>query len=360
MPRLAAGLPDPLVRLTPRTQGTLGLGLHQRPQPARQVLAAPGVQQDRVQHRPVDVVLALVERAVADPHRGGALVPRQLLTGGLAQVPSPVDAVHDLQPTVGVGLEVGDELHELVGLPVQVQEVQRLQRERRVPHPRVPVVPVPLPTGGLGQRRRQRRHRRPGRHVRQPLDRQRRPLHRVPQRVVRDARPRQPGPPELHGVLDPRRSVRHVGRSGKALGPRQRGEGPLPLRPDGDAPRTALPSTPNARSVTNRRTGPAPPPPPRAHPGPPATTPPAPGRSRTPARTPAPPPPHPSRHSTTRTNTCSASASAGGRVCGVTTIRTGPASPSSTRHAPTTSPPGCATSSSSHSSPARTTAASAR
>ena len=173
------------------------LRLDERPQPAGQVLAAAGVQQQRVEHRAEHVVLALVERTVADPHRPGALVARQLVARRLGQVAAAVDAVHDLQAAVGVRLEVGDELHELVGLPVEVEVVQRLQREGRVAHPRVAVVPVALAARGLGQRGRQRGHRGAGRHVGQALDRERRPLQGVPQRVVRDAGAGQPAAPEL-------------------------------------------------------------------------------------------------------------------------------------------------------------------
>jgi hypothetical protein len=111
------------------------------------------VQQDGVQHRAEHVVLALVECPVADPHRPGAGVAGQLVAGRLGEVPPPVDPVHDLQGPVVVGLEVGDELHELVGLPVEPEVVQRLQGEGGVPHPRVPVVPVPLAAGRFGQRR---------------------------------------------------------------------------------------------------------------------------------------------------------------------------------------------------------------
>ncbi len=39
----------------------------------------------------------------------------------LGEVASTIDPVHDLQGSVVVGLEVGDELHELVGLPVEVE-----------------------------------------------------------------------------------------------------------------------------------------------------------------------------------------------------------------------------------------------
>ena len=96
----------------------------------------------------------------------------------LGQVAAAVDPVHDLERAVLVGLEVGDELHELVGLPVEVEEVQRLERERRVAHPAVAVVPVALAAGGLGQRRRERGHRRTGGHVGEALDRERRALDR--------------------------------------------------------------------------------------------------------------------------------------------------------------------------------------
>ena len=100
------------------------------------------------------------------------------------EVTAPVDPVHDLEAAVVVRLEVGHELHELVGLPVQVQEVQRLQRERRVPDPREAVVPVALPAGRLGERGRGRRHGRAGRHVGEALDRERRALDRVAPAVV--------------------------------------------------------------------------------------------------------------------------------------------------------------------------------
>ena len=53
-----------------------------------------------------------------------------------------------------VALEVGDELHELVRLPIEVEVVQRLERERRVADPGVAVVPVALASRRLGQRRR--------------------------------------------------------------------------------------------------------------------------------------------------------------------------------------------------------------
>ena len=82
--------------------------------------------------------------------------------------------------------------------------MQRLQREGRVAHPRVAVVPVALPARRLGQRRRQRGHRRAGRHVRQPLDRERRPLDRLAEAVVRDPGAPEPAAPEAVRGRDPR------------------------------------------------------------------------------------------------------------------------------------------------------------
>ena len=100
---LAAGLPDALVGFAPHLGGALGLRLDDRPQPPRQPLAAAGVQQDRVQDGAEHVVLALVERSVADPHRSGTRVAGQVVAGGLGQVAPAVDPVHDLQRAVSVG-----------------------------------------------------------------------------------------------------------------------------------------------------------------------------------------------------------------------------------------------------------------
>ncbi len=100
MLRLAARLPDPLVGVAPHRLGALGLRLDERPQPPRQALAAPRVQQHRVERGAEHVVLALVEGAVADPHRARAGVAGELLAERLGQVAPAVDPVHDLQRAV--------------------------------------------------------------------------------------------------------------------------------------------------------------------------------------------------------------------------------------------------------------------
>ena len=210
-----------------------------RPQPARKALAPPGVQKDGVEGGSEHVVLTLVEGAVPDPHGPGTRVPGQVVESRLREVAPPVDPVHDLQPAVVVRLHVGDELHELVGLPVEVQVVERLERERRVADPGVAVVPVPLASRGLGKRGGECRHRRSGRHVRQPLDRQGRALDRVAPAMVGDARPVQPGPPEAGRRREALLRLVRVDGYRKLLGPREGAVGALALLEDVPCPHPA-------------------------------------------------------------------------------------------------------------------------
>jgi hypothetical protein len=141
---MAACLPDALVRFLPHANRALRLRLHDRPKAARQSLAAPRMEQHRVEHGAEHVVLTLVEGVVPDPNGTRPGLSRQVVAGRLGQLAPAVDPVHDLQRAVVTGLEVRNELHELVGLPVQVQPVQRPKREGRIAHPRVAVVPVTL------------------------------------------------------------------------------------------------------------------------------------------------------------------------------------------------------------------------
>ena len=75
MAGLAARLPDALVGLLPDLRRALHLVDEHRPQALGDVVALLGVQVDGVEHRAEDVVLALVEGAVADPHGARAFVP---------------------------------------------------------------------------------------------------------------------------------------------------------------------------------------------------------------------------------------------------------------------------------------------
>ena len=224
MLRRAAGLPDPLVGLLPHARRALGLGLHERPEAVRQALGLRRVEQDRVEHRAEDVVLPLIERAVADPHRLRARIAGEVVERRLRQLPAAVDPVHDLQRAVVGRLDVGDELHELVGLPVEPEPVEGLEGERRVAHPRVPVVPVALAARGLGQRGGRRRHGGARRHVGEALDHERRALDRIAPAVVGDPRPAEPAAPEPRRRREPRLGLVDVLRGRELLGPRQRAE----------------------------------------------------------------------------------------------------------------------------------------
>ena len=322
--RLAPRLPDPLIRLRPtrrwRTRpGPATIGHSRR---GRRWLRTR-VQEDRVEHGAVDVVLALVERAVADPDRTGAGVPAEVIERRLGQVAPPVDAVHDLQRAVVVGLEVGDELHELVGLPVEVQPVQRLQGERRVAHPGVAVVPVALASGRLRQRRRERGHRRAGRHVREALDRQRRALDRLAPPVIGDPRLVEPRPPEHRRGRDQLVRPRRRPRARRARRPTTARSRAARRRAAGGGPARGAPSTPERhvgvqadRDVGARRIGRV------VRPVDQRPLAGGRGRSRTPARTPA-----PSRRDRRGTRPCAPACAGivvGGRP-GVRRDRVGPA-----------------------------------
>ena len=154
------------------------------------------VQQDRVESGAEDVVLALVEGAVTDPHGRCSRISGEVISSRLGQVPATVDPVHDLECAVLVRLELADELHELVGLPVQVQVMKGLEGEGRVPDPGEAVIPISLPSRRLRQRGRQGRHRRARGHVGEPLDRERRAVDRFSEAVVRHS-----------GLGDPRAPV---------------------------------------------------------------------------------------------------------------------------------------------------------
>ena len=99
--------------------------------------------------------------------------------------------------------------------------MERLQRERRVADPRVPVVPVALAAGRFRQRRGERGHGRARRHEREALDRQGRTLQHGAPRMIDRARTVEPASPELHRGGDPGFSLVDGGGGREPLGPRQ-------------------------------------------------------------------------------------------------------------------------------------------
>src|SRR5262249_31195105 len=124
---LATSLPDTLVGVAPDTAGALRLRLDDRPEPAVPGPRLPGIVQNRVEDGAEDVVLALTIGGIAHANRARTCVAREVVPRRFVQLATTIDAVHDLQRTVLVGLDIGNELHELVRFPVKVEPVERLE-----------------------------------------------------------------------------------------------------------------------------------------------------------------------------------------------------------------------------------------
>ena len=220
MLRLAADLPDAAVGLAPVLDRGLHLALEDRPHALVERVARAGVQVDRVQQRAPHVVLLLLVGVVADPHRPGALVAGEVVEHLLVELALAADAVHHLQVLLAAG-HVGDEVEEVVGLPVEAERVQRPQHERRVADPAVAVVPVALAVRGLGQRGGGGGEQRAGRGVGQPLERQRAALQERPPRMVGELAAVEPVLPVVGGPDQPLVGLLEAPRW-LVLGPRQR------------------------------------------------------------------------------------------------------------------------------------------
>ena len=103
----------------------------------------------------VDVKLALVPGAVADPNRGRVSPALQVRQLPLGQVPFAADAKHDLQvaaPVERAGRGGGHVVEELIGFVRAGRHPKGLDRERRVPDPGVAIVPVSGAAHHLRQR----------------------------------------------------------------------------------------------------------------------------------------------------------------------------------------------------------------
>ena len=220
---LAAHLPDAAVGLAPVRERRLDLGAEHRPDALGQRVARPRVQVQRVQHRAPDVVLGLRVGGVADADGPRVLVAREVVERPLGQLGAAVDAVHDLERPLLRLRHVGDEVEEVVGLPVEAERVEAPERERRVADPGVAVVPVALPARRLGQRRRRGGDDRAGRRVGQALERERAALQVGPPRVVGEVAAVEPVLPVVRGPDEPLVGLLEVLRR-RVLAPGQRGE----------------------------------------------------------------------------------------------------------------------------------------
>ena len=204
MLRAAAHLPDALVLALPVVADPVDHAADPQPRVVADRLAVLVEQIDRVQQLAVDVELQLVVGAVADPHRTRAHVAVEVIEHLLGQVLLAVDAVHDLQAGVRLRCAVlGDEPEEALRLLLEAQAQERVDRERRVAHPGVAVVPVALAADALRERAGRRRDDRAGRLVGQKLERQGGTAdHLAPATAVGALR--DPVPPERHGIAEGR------------------------------------------------------------------------------------------------------------------------------------------------------------
>ena len=169
-----------------------------------------------------DVVLALTEGGIANANRASTCIAREVVPRRFGQFAAAVDAVHDLQRAVFGRLDVGDELHELVRFPVQVEPVERLEHESRVAHPCVAVVPVALSARCLREGGGESRDRCAGRHVGQTFDGECRALDLGAVAVVGNASPSEPGTPIADRGCDSRFGLVGVLRCGEPFRPGER------------------------------------------------------------------------------------------------------------------------------------------
>src|SRR3989442_12060224 len=98
------------------------------------------------------VELELARRYVADAHRARAAVALQIQLL-LDDPPLPADPEQHLQVLRVTARAAHDEMAKTLCLVVTAELGKCVRRERRVPDPAVPVVPVALPTERLRQRR---------------------------------------------------------------------------------------------------------------------------------------------------------------------------------------------------------------
>ena len=197
------------------------------------------MQVDRVEQGAPDVVLALVEGAVADPHRLRADVAAEVVEGPLGQLLLAADPVHDLQVRF-LSADLDDEAHEVARLLVEAERVQRPEAEGRVADPAEAVVPVALAARRLRQRGGRRGEDRAGRRVGEALEDEGRALQVDAPGMVGEVAVAQPGAPELFGRLQPLHGLRGAARPAQvALAPGDRAEPVLALAQSQPAARGA-------------------------------------------------------------------------------------------------------------------------
>ncbi len=182
----AAGLPDALVGLLPVLGEPVQLAGERLPQLEGDRRGELVVEVHRVHELAVDVELELPGGAVADPHGFRVAVAAQVLEDDLVEVGVAVHAVQDVQALVAGGLLTAlfQPVHERGGLVGEPERHERVDGERGVADPRVPVVPVADATELLRQGGGGRRHQCSGGTVDQQFEHERGAVHHLPPAAV--------------------------------------------------------------------------------------------------------------------------------------------------------------------------------
>src|ERR687898_2379683 len=194
-------LPDTLVGLAP----VLAQPVQDLPQVLPEIVVEGGavliVEVSSVEHGPVEVVLALLVGAVAEPHGGGVHVPGEVRELHFRNVFAAVYAVEWLKEAVLVLVAtVPEPAHKVPRLVLETDVDQGVERQRRVPEPGVTIVPVPLAPDPLGQAHRGGGDERSRRIVDHELEDEGGPVDDLPPAPLVGA-VGEPAPPVVEGAL---------------------------------------------------------------------------------------------------------------------------------------------------------------
>jgi hypothetical protein len=172
-------------------------------------------------------VLLVLVGGVADAHGARVLIAGEVVDGLLLELAAPIDA-DDVRDAPLLLRELGKEVEEVVGLPVEAQAVRTPEGECRVAHERVAVVVVAIAAGDARQRRGGGGDDRAGGGVGEAAERQRAALELRAPGVVREVAAAEVlAPVGVRVVHQPERLVEAVRAA--VLGPRDRDVGDVAL-----------------------------------------------------------------------------------------------------------------------------------
>src|SRR5581483_8429234 len=100
----------------------------------------------------VYVELALFDSGIADAHRGGVAIAAQVRQHLFRHAALAVAAVQHLHVFSVAGRRAREESPKAIGYFLMANLIEGFEREGRVAHPGVSIVPVPLAADALRQR----------------------------------------------------------------------------------------------------------------------------------------------------------------------------------------------------------------